>query len=158
MFPWEGQALPAIDAMMRERDPRRYRLALLTTTADGDSAVMVWFPGRSELGQYLARVEPRRRGLEGLEYAQLRDTLQARLAALEVRGTTAELRESVNEHTLPVFRIHWWGTLESLRQGGDAWSRSMLRALTPPADPPLPARRTVELLDVLAELAPGSSG
>jgi len=117
---------------------------------------MVWFAGRSELGQYLARVEPRRRGLEGLEYTRLRDALQDRLADLEMCGTTAELREALNEHTLPVFRIHWWGTLESLRQGGDPWSRSMLRALTPPADPPLPARRTIELLDALAELAPGS--
>ncbi|SEO56270.1 hypothetical protein [Aquisalimonas asiatica] len=154
MFPWEGKELAEIDALMAARDPRRYRLALVTDTADGDATVMVWFSGRSEMGHYLARVEPRRRGLDGLDYIRLRDALQETLAGLEIRGTSNDLREAVNLCADPLFRIRWWGTLESLRQGDTSWAREQLAALQPAATPPLHARRTSELLQHLQRYAP----
>lgn len=154
MFPWEGKELAEIDALMAARDPRRYRLGLVTETPSDNSTVMVWFSGRSELGHYLARVEPRRRGLEGLEYIRLRDPLQELLTGLEIRGTTTELRDAVNACANPVFRIRWWGTLEALREGEDPWAQAELSELRPAATPPLPARRTAELLERLRRYAP----
>ena len=149
MFPWEGMDLVDIDAHFGERDPRRYRLALVTATPGGETPTVTWFSGRSELGHYLARIEPRRRGLDGLDYIQLRDKLQEALAGLEIRGTTSTFRRHLNTLTQPVFEIRWWGTLDAMRQGEDQWTSALLAALNPPAQPPLPARRTHELLDLL---------
>ena len=152
MFPWEGEDIDAIEALMATRDPRRYRLGLVTRNLETGQHSCAWFSGRSELGHYLARVEPRRHGLEGLDYIRVRDRLQDTLAALEIRGTDPRLRASVNGLTEPVFRVAWWGTLESLRQGEDDWSRDLLSALDPSASPPLPPKRTEELIGALREL------
>ncbi|MFV8833658.1 hypothetical protein [Aquisalimonas sp.] len=154
MFPWEGKDIAEIDALMAARDPRRYRLGLVTDSGGDASTVMVWFSGRSEMGHYLARVEPRRRGLDGLDYIRLRDVLQDALAGLEIRGTSAELRDAVNACAAPVFQVRWWGTLETLRQGDAPWTRARLAELQPAAAPPLPARRTAELLEQLQRYAP----
>lgn len=159
MFPWEGRDIDEIEALMSERDPRRYRLGVLTRSeaTPGPPAAIMWFPGRSEMGQYLARVEPRRHGLEGIEAIELRDALQNVLAGLEIRGPADTLRAAANEASAGVFRIQWWGTLEELRQGGDSLGRELLAALSPPAEPPLPAKRTEELIELMRARYPVAS-
>lgn len=152
MFPWEGKDIDAIEALMATRDPRRYRVGLVTRNLESGRYSCAWFSGRSELGHYLARVEPRRQGLEGLDYIHVRDSLQNTLAALEIRGPDARLRDSVNALAEPVFQVAWWGPLESLRQGEDDWSRHLLSTLDPDLTPPLPAKRTEELVAALYRL------
>lgn len=159
MFPWEGRDIGEIEALMGERDPRRYRLGVLTVSevSAGPPAAMMWFPGRSEMGQYLARVEPRRHGLEGIEAIELRDALQNVLAGLEIRGPADTLRAAANEASAGVFRVQWWGTLEELREGQDVVGRELLAALSPPAQPPLPAKRTEELIELIRARYPVAS-
>lgn len=152
MFPWEGMEIEAIEAMMATRDPRRYRTGLVTRNLESGRHYSAWFSGRSELGHYLARVEPRRHGIEGLDYVRMRDRLQDTLAALEIRGPDPRLRDAVNALAQPAFQVAWWGPLESLRQGEDTWSRQLLDTLDPAATPPLPAKRTEELIAALYRL------
>ena len=152
MFSWEGEDPESIAAQVTGRDPRRYRTGVATaagTAGAPERVVVSWFSGRSELGHFLARAEPRLRGVSGLDYIRLRDPLQQCLTALEIRGTDEPLRAEVSAIAEPAFTVLWWGTLETLREGTTPWARELLQALDPPATPPLPAKRTGALIELL---------
>ena len=150
MFPWEGKDIADVEALIAERDPYRYRIGALTVSATGARPpAMAWFSGRSEMGHYLARVEPRRHGLKGPALIQAREALQQALAGLEVRGLNKDTRAAVNDAAREAFHLAWWGSLEHLCQGGDEVAASLLAELDPPAESPLPTRRIPELVRFL---------
>ena len=159
MFEWEGETIEAVTRLMARRDPKRYRLGMLTAgpwPPEEDTGVMQWFANRSELSQFLPRVEPRRWGADGLSYIELRDALQECAVPLQVSGPTEALRERVNACAAPEFGIRWWGTLDELREGRSTWARELFSALAdpPPQDHALPPRRVSELLALVARRYP----
>ena len=131
MYEWEGQELARASRICAERDPRRFRTALLTrgTTPSGESVeVLQWFRNRSELAHYLWRIEPQRWGFRQATLIDFKDRTQDMIAAIEVVGLDEPVREALNKAASPVFEIHWWGTFEELKSSPDGTASSFRAA------------------------------
>ena len=128
MYEWEGQELSRASRICAERDPRRFRTALLTrgTTPEGKPAeVLQWFRNRSELAHYLWRIEPQRWGFRQATLIDLKDRTQDIIAAIEVVGLAEPVREALNKAASLAFEIHWWGTFEALKASPEATPKSL---------------------------------
>ncbi|MCK8515754.1 hypothetical protein M0534_05355 [Methylonatrum kenyense] len=149
MFEWEGAAVDEACRIVSGRDPRHYRIGLLTVGPwpDGPACALQWFVRHTELAQFLLRVEPRRAGLRGADFIGFKTAAMPVITAMEVAGLNEDLRQQFNEISAPGFGVHWWGSLESLKSGETAWPRAVLAKLQ--ATAPLPNARTPELLELL---------
>lgn len=149
MFEWEGAAVDEACRLVAGRDPRKYRIGLLTAGPwpDGPACALQWFVRHTELAQFLLRVEPRRAGLHGADFIAFKTATMPVVTAMEVAGLNEDLREQFNALSAPQFGVRWWGSLESLKAGETSWARSVLSKLDAAA--PLPNARTPELLDLL---------
>jgi len=143
MFSWEGQEVITASAEVALRDPRKYRIGLLTTgpwppagpaqphesgveqKRHGQSALH-WFGRHPELAQFLMRVEPRRWGMEMGELIAFKARIHSLITAMEVTGLNEDLRAAFNEMAAPLFGIRWWGSLETLKQGQGDWPQEVL--------------------------------
>ncbi|MEX0732908.1 MAG: hypothetical protein WED00_06005 [Aquisalimonadaceae bacterium] len=144
MFNWEGQDAASACAAIAERDPRRYRIGMLTTGPwpAGPDCALQWFGHHSELAQFLLRVEPRRWGINTGELIAFKARVQDVITTVDVAGITEQQRCRFNDLSAPAFGVRWWGTLEALKQGRGAWPRELLRGFDD-----LPANAEVAALD-----------
>ncbi len=149
MFEWEGAAVEEAARLVADRDPRQYRIGMLTVGPwpDGPACALQWFVRHTELAQFLLRVEPRRAGLTGADFIAFKTNALPTVTAMEVTGLSEDLRQLFNAVSGPHFGVHWWGTLESLKAGETEWARSVLAKLD--AEAPLANTRTGELLELL---------
>lgn len=156
MFPWEGKDVATASALVATRDPREYRVGLLTTGPwpDGSTHALYWFVRHPEMAQFLLRVEPRYRGLQGAAFIDFKTRAQDLVTALEVTGPSEDLRQQLNAEAQPRFGVRWWGTLESLKAGDGDWPRQVLERLT--GGKPLENRRTEELVRYLQREYPAA--
>lgn len=129
MYSWEGQDLADACKTVWERDPRRYRLGLLThgPRPDGEAYSLSWFGHHAELAQFLMRVEPRRWGVVTGDLIAFKATIQDTITAIEVNGLTESLRSRFNALCEPAFNVLWWGGLEDLKTGSGPWPHELRR-------------------------------
>lgn len=160
MYSWEGQDVATACATVAERDPRRYRIAMLTRSPwqDGTDFALYWFGRPQELAQFLMRVEPRRWGVEMGDLIAFKAQVQEVITTIEVTGIDEHLRELFNGLSAPVFGVHWWGTLEALKTGHGEWPREVLcrfSGLSAGEDPaPLENREVPSLIRFLQQEYP----
>lgn len=129
MFSWEGQDVATACATVAGRDPRRYRIAMVTEAPwpEGSACSLYWFARPQELAQFLMRVEPRRRGVEMGELIAFKARVQDVITAVEVTGINEQLRTAFNGLSAPVFGVRWWGMLEAIKAGQGEWPQTVLR-------------------------------
>lgn len=155
MFSWEGEDVVDACTDVAARDPRTYRIGMLTMAPwpDGSTFALHWFGRHPEMAQFLMRVEPRRWGVEMGELIAFKARVQGVVTAIDVTGPSEEHRHAFNELAAPHFGIAWWGSLEALKEGRGHWPENLLRKYrgsSPDTAPePLANQETAEFIRFL---------
>jgi len=111
MYAWEGKHFDEIASLTLKRKPERYPVyCVVEGVQDGKTVRLTQhFRDLREMSAFLQRMEPRRWGLSGAAFIQIKAKLEDALTLLDVFGPTDQARQRHNQMTAPTYRIVNWG-------------------------------------------------
>lgn len=128
MYIWEGKSFAEVADLPRRRDPTRYATGALLSGGDPSQRRFLWFQNHSELSAFLWRLEPQRWGLHGAQLIAYKDATTPIFSHVDMLGLNEELREVLNAHAQPHFRVDWWGHLRELMASEGGLAAELRRA------------------------------